>query len=39
MTTITRHLNGEHNLWCSQRKGNIIVCKLTGRVIKQVSAL
>jgi hypothetical protein len=31
-----RHLNGEHTTWCSQRKGGVIVCKYTGRPIKQV---
>jgi hypothetical protein len=31
-----RHLNGEHTTWCSQRKGGVIVCKYTGRAIKQV---
>jgi hypothetical protein len=33
-----RHLNGEHNHWCSQRKGKLIVCKYTGRPIKQGAA-
>jgi hypothetical protein len=35
-THIRRHLNGEHTTWCSQRKGGVIVCKYTGRSIKQV---
>ena len=38
MTTLTRHRNGEHNHWCQQRKANVIVCKYTGRPIKQVTA-
>jgi hypothetical protein len=33
---IRRHLNGEHTTWCSTRKGGVIVCKYTGRPIKQV---
>jgi len=35
---IRRHLKGEHNFWCSNRKGNLIVCKITGQTIKQVGA-
>ena len=31
-----RQLNGEHSTWCSQRKGGVIVCKYTGRPLKQV---
>ena len=33
---VRRHLKGEHTTWCSQRKGKLIVCKYTGRPIKQV---
>jgi hypothetical protein len=32
-----RHLNGEHTTWCSQSKGGVIVCKYTGRPLKQVA--
>jgi hypothetical protein len=33
-----RHLRGEHNLWCSYRQGSAIMCKTTGKTIKQVGA-
>ena len=33
-----RHLIGEHNHWCQQRKGKLIVCKYTGKRIKPVGA-
>jgi hypothetical protein len=33
-----RHINGEHTTWCSERKAGVIVCKYTGRPIKQVGS-
>jgi hypothetical protein len=38
LSSIRRHLRGEHSRWCSTRKRGVIVCKYTGRPIKQVSA-
>jgi hypothetical protein len=35
-THIRRHLNGEHNRWCQQLKGEVMLYRWTGAIIRSV---